>query len=199
MRAHAALAAPLALLVQAQPVPEALTAHLKATPLLHADFVQTRRLAALSRPLKSSGNLVVSRELGVLWRMEKPLRLTVALGPKGVAEVDAQGNRKLQTAKDNAMAARMAGIMKSLLEGRWSGLEELFTVKGQGGPEAWTILLEPRPQTAAFIKGVRIRGGAFVETIHVDEPSGDTTDIQFLRFNPGAPLTAEERRLLAFE
>lgn len=199
MRAAAVLAAPVAFAALAQPVPDALTAHLKATPLLHAEFQQTRRLKALSRPLKSSGRLVVSREMGVLWRMDKPMALTIVLGPKGIAEVDAQGRRRMQGAKENAMATRMAGIMKSLLEGRWSGLEELFAVKGQGGPEAWTILLEPRPQTAAFIKSVRIRGGAFVETIQVEEPAGDTTDIRFQAFQPGAPLTEEERRLLAFE
>ncbi len=184
----------------AQTVPEALTAHLKATATLHADFTQTRRLAALSRPLKSSGSLVVSRELGVLWRMAKPLPLTVAAGPKGVLEVDGAGRRTLRTAKDTPMVARMGEIMKSLLEGRWSALDGLFTVKGESGKDgSWTIFLTPAPQTAAFVKAVRIRGAAFIETIHVDEPSGDSMDLTFLNFRPEAPLTAEERRLLAFE
>lgn len=197
MRAAAFLLAPA---LVAQPAPEAVTAKLRTPPVLHAEFLQTRRLAALSRPLKASGSFVVARELGVVWRLDKPLPLTIVMGPKGVLEVDREGRRKVQNAKDTPMAARMAGIMKALLGGQWSALDELFTVKGEAGPDgAWTLLLAPRPATAAFLKGVRIRGGAYVESIHVEEASGDTTDLTFQSFRPEAPLTPEERSLLAFE
>jgi len=184
----------------AQTVPEALTAHLKSTSILHADFNQTRHIAVLSRPLKSSGSLVISRDLGVIWRMAKPMPLTVVAGPKGVLEVDREGHRKLQTSKDTPMVAQMASIMKSLLEGKWSALEGFFSVKGEGGKDGgWSILLTPTPQTAAFLKSVRIRGAKHIESIHVEEPSGDSMDLVFLNFQDAAPLTGDEKRLLAFE
>lgn len=184
----------------AQPLPEAVTARLRAPAVLHADFLQTRRLAALSRPLKASGTLVVARERGVLWRLDKPLPLTVVLGSGGVLEVDREGRRKFLSAQDTPMAARMAGIMKDLLEGRWKALDDLFSVQGEAGRDgAWTLQFAPRPATAAFVKSVRIRGGAYVESIRVEEASGDVTELAFLNFRPEAPLTAEERRLLAFE
>jgi outer membrane lipoprotein-sorting protein len=184
----------------AQPVPEALTAKLKATAVLHADFTQTRRIAALSRPLKSTGTFVVARGQGVLWRMAKPLPLTIVAGPKGILEVDPQGRKKVTNAQDSPMAGRMAGIMKSLLEGDLNALGGLFTPKAEMAADgAWTLELAPRPQTAAFIKSVRIQGAAFVERILITEASGDSTELVFSRFRPEAPLEAEERKLLAFE
>jgi hypothetical protein len=196
VRAAAFLLAPA---LVAQPAP-GVTARLRTPPVLHADFQQTRRLAALSRPLKASGSFVVARDQGVVWRLDRPLPLTVVLAPRGVLEVDREGRRRVQTAKDMPMAARMAGIMNALLGGQWSALDELFTVKGEAGAAgAWTLLLAPRPATAAFLKAVRIKGGAFVESIHVEEASGDTTDLVFQNFRPEAPLTPEEQSLLAFE
>jgi len=193
-------AAPALLAAPGQALPEALTAQLKATPFLRVDFQQTRTLAALSRPLKSSGSLVVSREQGVIWAMAKPMALTVVVSPKGVLEVDAEGRKKLQTSKDTPMVAQMARIMKSLLEGQWSALDDLFSVTGATRPEGkWTILLAPKPRTAAFLKAVRIQGGRFIETIHVTEASGDATDLVFVNPRVDVPLTPAELRLFSFE
>ena len=190
----------LAPALTAQALPEGLTAHLKATSILHADFTQTRTLAALSRPLKSSGTLVIAKERGVIWNLARPMPLTVVAGPRGIMEVDREGRRKVQTSQDTPMVARMAGIMKSLLEGQWSALEGLFSVRGEAGKDgAWAITLTPNAQTAAFLKTVRIKGGRHIDTIHVEEPSGDTMDLRFLNFRDEAPLTDDEKRLLAFE
>ena len=198
-RAALALLAPAAIL-GAQALPGALTAQLKATPLLHAEFTQTRTLAALSRPLKSSGSLVVSRDKGVIWRLAKPMPLTLVVTPRGLVEVDRDGKKKTQASKDAPMVAQMAGIMKSLLEGQWSALEGLFKVTSETGPGGkWTITLSPRPSTRAFLEGVRIRGGAFIDDIQVKEASGDTTELAFVNQRVDVPLSLAETQLFAAE
>ncbi|MCE1229696.1 MAG: outer membrane lipoprotein carrier protein LolA [Firmicutes bacterium] len=180
-------------------VAERLTAHLQTTPRLHVDFVQTRTLAALSRPLKTTGKLVLAREQGVIWQVKKPLNLTYVMGPKGMKEVGADGKARLKTAQDVPMVAQMGRIFQGLLQGRWSVLEEYFTVKGEGTPEQWRILLAAKPQTAAFVKAVDVKGGRFIDRIVVTEASGDTMELRFEKPRPNEPLSDEELRLFRFE
>ncbi|MDP2877075.1 MAG: outer membrane lipoprotein carrier protein LolA [Holophaga sp.] len=199
---QAMLLLPVAALLAQTPKPsaaEALTAHLQNTPRLHVAFTQTRTLAALSRPLKTSGRLVLARELGVIWQVQKPLNLTYVVGPKGMMEVGPDGKAKKKNAKDVPMVAQMGRILQALLQGRWSALEEFFTLRAEGSSERWKIILVPKPQTATFLKGVQITGGRFIDRIHVDEPSGDAMDLVFDRPRPDEPLSDEEQRLFKFE
>lgn len=190
-----ALLLPAVLAAQSLPAP--LAAHLKSTAVLHLDFVQTRHIAALSRPLRSSGSLVVARDRGLIWRMAKPLPLTIVAAKGGVLEVDREGRRKLQSAKDNPMAAQMARILTSLLQGDTRALEGLFTFRSSSAPGGrWTLDLTPQPAAAPFVKSVSLRGGRFVEQVRVVDGAGDTTDILFSGFRPDAALDPAEVRLL---
>lgn len=180
-------------------LPEALTAHLKNTPLLHVNFIQTRTLAALSRPLKITGNLVLSRAEGVIWQVRTPINLTYVMSPKGMLEVGPDGKAKRKASKDVPMVAQMGRILQALLQGQWSALDDYFTVSAEGKADRWKIVLVPRPLTAAFIKGVQVTGARFIERIHVEEASGDAMNLVFERPNVDEPLSETELRLFKFE
>jgi hypothetical protein len=180
-------------------LPEVLTAHLKNTPRLHVEFTQTRTLAALSRPLKTTGRMVLDRDHGVIWQVRKPLNLTYVVGPKGMLEVGPDGKAKQRSAKDVPMIAQMGRIIQALLQGRWSALDDYFTMKGEGTADRWKITLVPKPQTAAFLKGVQVNGGRFIERIHEDEASGDGMELLFERPRTDEPLSDAELNLFKFE
>jgi len=180
-------------------LPERLTAHLKNTPMLHVEFTQTRTLAALSRPLKTTGRMVLSKDHGVIWQVRKPLNLTYVVGPKGMMEVGPDGKANRRSAQDVPMVAQMGRIIQALLQGRWSALDDYFTLRGEGTAEHWKIVLAPKPQVSAFLKGVRVSGGRFIELIHVDEATGDGMDLRFERPRTDEPLSEAELRLFRFE
>jgi Outer membrane lipoprotein carrier protein LolA-like len=180
-------------------LPEVLTAHLKNTPLLHVDFTQTRTLAALSRPLKTTGRLVLAKDQGVIWQVRKPLNLTYVIGPKGMLEVGPDGKAKRKAAKDVPMVAQMGRIFQALLQGQWSALNDYFTVRAEGKAERWKIILVPRPQTAGLLKGVQVSGALFIERILVEETSSDGMELVFERPNMDEPLSEAELRLFKFE
>ena len=128
---------PLALLLvpalaQAAPVPAALTAHLREAACIHLDFTQTRTLAALSRPLKASGSLVLARDQGVIWTVRQPIAITYVMGPKGLLVVDAYGTRERKTTREAPMVAQMGRILQALTRGDWPALESWFTASGSG-------------------------------------------------------------------
>lgn len=176
--------------------PETLTAHLRTTPLVHADFTQTRTLSALTRPLVSRGSVVVDHARGVLWQVKKPFALTFVVTPLGVLEVGPDGKRKAQAAKDAPMVAQMGRILKAQMEGRWSVLEEFFTLKASGSAAKWEIRLAPKPVTASFLKGATIQGGRTLERLRLEEPGGDTSEVVFTGTRTDLPLSEAERQLL---
>ena len=193
------LCPPLALAVHAQSaLPGTLTAHLKEAACVHLEFTQTRTLAAVSRPLKADGSLVLARDLGVIWTLKHPLAITYVMGPKGLMVVDGD-TRERKTARESPMVAQMGRVFQALAQGDWRALESYFTVTGQGRPERWEVTLLPRPETSAFIKRIRLDGGRCIDRIRIDEPAGDRMELLFQHQRLDLPLTEAETRLLAQE
>jgi hypothetical protein len=180
-------------------LPGNLTAHLKEAAVIHLDFSQTRTLAALSRPLKASGSLVLARDKGVIWMLKRPVALTYVMGPKGLTVVNGDGGRERKSAREAPMAAQMGQIFRALAQGDWNALGNFFTVTGEGSPERWEVNLLPNPQAAAFVKRVRLNGGRFIDRIRIEEAAGDRTELAFQHQTADAPLTGAEAALLAGE
>ena len=178
-------------------LPGALTAHLGAAALVHVDFTQTRTLAALSRPLKASGSLVLARDQGVIWALKRPVAITYVMGPKGLMVVSADGRKDHRTAREAPMVAQLGQVFQALIQGDLKGLETYFTVTGSGTPERWELVLLPRPQAAAFLKRVQLSGGRVIDRIRLEEASGDRMELVFDHARLADPLTAAEARLLA--
>ena len=119
---------------------------------MHLDFVQTRVLAALSRPLKASGSMVLARgQGGDLGPAAGPLAITYAMGPGGLLVVDADGHRERKSARDAPLVAQVGRVFQALAQGDWTALDSLFTVTGGGTPQRWQMELLPRPQAQSFV------------------------------------------------
>jgi len=185
--------------LHAQALPGSLTAHLKEAACIHLDFVQTRTLAALTRPLKASGSMVLARDKGVIWALKHPVALTYVMGPKGLMVVDSDGGKERKGAREAPMVAQMGRIFQALAQGDWHVLDSFFTVTGEGDPAHWEVNLLPNAQAAAFVKRVRLNGGKFIDRVRVEEPSGDRMELAFQHQRMDAPLTAAEAALLAQE
>jgi len=180
-------------------LPPGLAGHLREAAVVHAEFRQTRHLAALTRPLKASGTLVMARDRGVVWSVEKPLKITYVIGPGGLLVVDAQGRRERRTARDLPVLGQMGRVFQSMVQGDWKGLEAQFTVEGSGSAAAWEVTLTPRAGLAGYLRQVRLKGGRFVDQVTLVEAGGDRMEIAFLRQRDQEPLDPAEAALLAGE
>ena len=175
----------------------ALTAHLREAALVHLDFTQTRTLAALSRPLKASGSMVLARDQGVIWALARPVAITYVMGPKGLLVVRPDGSQERKSARETPMVAQMGRIFQAVAQGDWQQLEGLFTVTAEGRAERWTVTLLPKPQAAPFLRRIRLDGGRVIDRIRIDEAGGDQQELVFEHQRTEAPLTPAEARLLA--
>lgn len=166
---------------------------------IRAQFTQTQTLAAMNRPLVSTGSLVFFRERGVIWQIDTPYKATYVISDAGVIEVNASGqrvntNRQPQGARGVAQVSKM---MRAMLGGDLSALYSQFDVKADGSPSQWRMQLTPnQPQLAQAIKGLQMEGGDYLKTLRISLANGDVTQIEFANSKVVNDLDPAERTLL---
>ena len=175
-------------------------ARLDAHTVVRAEFVQTRTMADLQRPLVSRGKMVVWGPGGVIWQIEKPVRATYALRNDSTLEIAADGTRAVRSAKDDRGAARIGRVLRAVIKGDARTLGEWFDAEPRIAGERWSLALTPRQGPLAFyVKSVQLSGGEFVESVRIVEENGDATQMQFNNSRAADAPSDEERRLLTGE
>jgi hypothetical protein len=155
-------------------------AQIEKNAVVRAEFTQTKQMAALKRPLATTGRLVYSRRHGVLWQIDQPYRMSYVLGEERIVEIAADGTRRERSLRDVPGLAQVGRIFRAMLGANAVALREIFEVGVQGDPAKWEIELMPRQaQLAQFLTGLRLSGGHFIEAIRIDEEGGDLTEIRF--------------------
>lgn len=166
--------------------------------VLRADFTQTKQMAALKRPLITSGKLLYSKVHGVVWQITKPYPISYILSEDKVIEVSADGYRKERSMKDIPGFAQISRIFKAMLSGDVNALNAYFDSKVQTEPNqtAWQLLLTPKQtQTSRFIQEIVVAGDQFVSSINIHEPNAASTAIVFSKTEAASTLSDAELAL----
>lgn len=201
MIATAALVSPLT--ARAADVLNQIGAQIEQFQVVRAEFVQTKQMAALKRPLVTSGHLTFSRQHGVLWQIEKPYRVSYVLGETKIVEIGGSGGdsvRRVRETRDVPGLAQVGRVFRAMLGANSDTLREYFDVAAQGTPAQWSIALTPRQsQLARFLSGMQLTGGRFVEEIRISEAGGDDTRIRLSNSQGAAALNDAEATLFGTE
>ena len=171
-------------------------AQIEQHAVVRAEFVQTKQMAALKRPLVTRGRLTFSRSQGVLWQIEQPYRMSYLLGEARIVEIGSDGVRRVRETRDVPGLAQVGRVFRAVLGANSDALREYFDATVQGDPGKWAIELKPRqPQLAQYLGGMQLSGGRFVEEIRISETGGDSTQIRFSNSQGAAALNAAELAL----
>lgn len=175
-------------------------AQIEQHPIIRAEFIQTKQMAALKRPLITIGRLVYSRRHGVLWQIDQPYRISYVLGEEKIIEIGADGIRKERGLREVPGLAQIGRIFRAMLGANAVAMREYFNVAVQGDTGKWEIDLKPRQlQLAQFLTGLQLGGGRFVESIRIGEAGGDTTQIRFRNTQGAAAPSESELHLFSGE
>lgn len=159
-------------------------------------FEQVRWLRVLKQPLRSSGEFLFQRELGILWQQQTPFGNLLLLKQGELIQQDSQG--KLSVTKADAGPAAMAEMlprmMQSLLSGDIQALSqgfELYLLNDQAGH--WQLGLKAKEQTmAALLPQMVLEGNQDLESLTLLAKNGDISQIFFSELDK-SPLNDSER------
>lgn len=105
-----------------------LASQLQLSPQTKGQFIQTRYLAVLKKPLKSQGVFIFSQQQGLFWQQTKPFPTTLVLKDHMLIQQDSFGNIQQSNANQAsaAMAEQLPMLMQALLTGDVKALEKDF-------------------------------------------------------------------------
>ena len=150
---------------------------LAAVPHSRASFTETRTIAALTEPVRSSGRLAYQRpdrmEQITVWPHQEVLQ--VAAGRLTLTEGQ-EAPRELALADHPALAGLVEAILGTLA-GDLAGLRRAYHVAIAGTPEAWRLTLLPRETgLARLVRQVTIDGaGATLRRVRTTQANGDVS------------------------
>lgn len=192
MRAAALLFFACAFPVHADELLAGILKRLGEPAVVRAQFVQERLITDMTRPTLSRGRIAVSRRDGLLWRIESPLKLTLAFTPTAIIETGGDGVRR-QRAQGRSVDAQIGRVLRGILGADEQVLREGFEAAAAGSPERWTIRLAPRArEMARVLREIRLGGGRHLETIEVEETAGNLTTIRMRQFSVADKLDPDE-------
>lgn len=186
----------LALPAHADELLASILKRLAEPPVIRAQFVQERHIADMTRPTVSRGRITVSRQDGVLWQIESPVKLVLAFTPNGVIETGPDGVRRSRDQRRGAVDTEVGRLMRSIVGANEEALKPSFDASAQGGLERWTVSFTPRArEMARFLKVVRLGGSRYLEMIEIEETSGNSTMVRLRQHAVAEKVAADELAL----
>jgi hypothetical protein len=195
LSAAAVLALPAFAAEPVSPLLRDVRQRLTSEPVVRGVFEQRKTVKGFRNPLVSSGEFVVSRERGVLWRTLQPFASTLVVTRDRVLARGADGSvaRRLSASEEPAVRAiseTLFGVMSADL----AALAQRFRIEGElAGPEGWHLQLLPRDAALGrWVQRVELEGDRFLRAVRLQEGSGDQTQIKLARHTTSAKLDASE-------
>jgi Outer membrane lipoprotein carrier protein LolA-like len=170
---------------------------LEQRPVLRAEFVQQKQMAAFRKPLITRGRLVYIRNEGVIWKIESPLKLAYVLTDKRIVEIGEDGRATVRNAQEVAGLEQVGRVFRALLGAQPEAVSDLFTVSASGSMAAWQMNMIPKPGPLTQVMAkIQLSGGRNLDRLVIEETGGDSTVIAFRNTSEADAPSTEERTLL---
>lgn len=176
----------------------AVKAQLLQPAVLRGEFQQSKQIQGFSKPLQSSGDFIVARDQGVLWRTLKPFPGTLKLTRDEIVATQGDAVSFRLSASSEPSVRIINGLMFALLNGDVGALDRQFTISGSAADARWKLALSPKQAAfAKLIRSIELQGDQHVREIAIAEANGDHTRIVFTgQGSDPAELSADEQQRL---
>jgi hypothetical protein len=132
-----------------------LTAAAKDVQTLRVTFTQVKHLAILDEPVTSPGLIEISRPLRAV-RWEYTGKSVLLFKGGHLRRFGAEGREETITARDQGVNS-LVKQMEALIDGDWSGMEELFTITPATDGSPRLVFTPKTPDLAKYITSLTIR------------------------------------------
>lgn len=193
----------------------ALSQKLNLGETVRGQFVQSRQLKVLKKPLISQGQFIFDKEQGLIWQQIKPFESLLILKDKQLIQRDSQGRVQVSKADASASAAAMGDLLPSLvramLGGDISGLSENFELhflltdrlktESLNTNGQWQLGLTPKdPLMKKAIANMVLEGGDVLQSLVLlsAAPSVSPQDMTRIDFSALSQGTLSETELAQY-
>jgi outer membrane lipoprotein-sorting protein len=172
-----------------------LLASMSTSSGLSASFTEEKRIALLSQPLESHGQIYfVPPDRFARFTDTPSVTALVIDGDQVTFHEDARGDSL--DLSDNPMTRAFVENFVALWSGDRARLERLYRAAVRGDAEHWELRLEPRGAPMdRFIQAITLLGrAATLTTMRVSEPDGDLTTTHFDAVRSDRAFSADEMK-----
>lgn len=169
---------------------------LAATPVVRANFEQQKKLASLNKTYVSKGEVLFSKNQGVLWQIQSPVKADLIVTPRKLVQKTQRTSS--QIAVDKTPYGSVATMFLQLMSGNEAALAKNFNVVSANySPAQWNVVLTPKSSLfkKLFVR-VDAQGQRYVNRIVIQEQANNSTVIRFSQQSAQPQtLTAAENAL----
>mgnify|MGYP003600618795 FL=1 len=166
---------------------------LSASSVVRANFVQHKKLASLNKTYVSKGTVVFTKNSGVLWQIQSPVKADLIVTSKKVVQKTQRTYSQIEV--DKTPYGSVATMFLQLMSGNETALAKNFNVVSANySPTKWNVSLTPKSGLfkKLFVK-VDGQGQRYVDQIVIQEQANNSTTIRF------SQQTAQPQTLTATE
>lgn len=143
---------------------------------IFVDFVQTKNIKNLSRPLISKGQIWKSPDGQLVWQTQTPIKSTIVMNNIGIQFYN-KHDQRLEN-NNQLLAENISDLFLIILSGETDQINNTFVQKTSCDNKQWRLDLVPKnPELSKLISQISIQGSEFIETISYREQRGDATEI----------------------
>jgi Outer membrane lipoprotein carrier protein LolA-like len=175
-------------------------ARLVQEPVVRGAFEQRKLVKGFRNPLLATGEFVVSRQRGVLWRTREPFASTLVVTRDRVLARLADGqNARSLSARDEPGVGMVGETLFGVMAADVGVLAERFHMEGEiAGESRWRLVLLPRDAAMGrWLQRLELDGDRFLKSVRLLEGSGDQSHIRLSRHSVDTVLTPDEEAQFA--
>ncbi|GHU26541.1 hypothetical protein AGMMS50256_04040 [Betaproteobacteria bacterium] len=184
---------------RAEDVLQAVEKQLILEPVARGEFVQTRKLAQIRKPLVSNGRFLVAQNYGVIWENLSPITQITRLTRDEIVQTDGNTTLMKLSAEKEPVVRIINGILFSVFSGDVAALAQVFDysgqVEGKADSKTWRLNFTPKDNSLArLIQELRLEGGRDVSSVEMESAAGDVTRIEFKATTHSGTLSEAEKK-----
>lgn len=166
--------------------------------VIRSDFTQLRQIAGMSRPLRSSGRLLISQADGLWWQQDTPFPMTLILTEQQMVQQMPNQPPQVITAVNQPQMFQFNHLLRALFQADRQVLMQNFSLAlEEPGTPAWRLVLTPNtsPLDKLFTHLI-LEGDQLIDHIALYDRQGDVTTLAFThqRLLPGTLSDDEQQR-----
>lgn len=144
-----------------------------------SQFVQTKKVTILKKPLISKGYLLITDNNQVVWQTQEPIKSTLLIGQQSLRQFNKNDQPVMSPANNNQkMSQLISTTFMAILAGNFEKLDNHFSVALDCTESRWSIELEASSNDMKpIITNINISGQNHIELLSFTEASGDSTQL----------------------